>query len=69
MLNILPPCIQLGYGFLVGEPIRDRICMIGGTFAPVYASFFHAFGRFYEGDPMTLQELVKLNIHELPHRK
>ena len=48
MLTILPPRIWLGYGFLVGEPIRDRICTVTGNRSPTYALFFTAFGRFYE---------------------
>jgi hypothetical protein len=50
----------------VPEPIRDRICMVTGNISPTYAPLFYAFGRYYEGDPMTVQEFVKFNIHDLP---
>ena len=36
MLNILPPRIWLGYGFLVGEPISDRICRVKGNKSITY---------------------------------
>jgi|1185.fasta_scaffold1862794_1 hypothetical protein len=63
MPNILPPCIWLGYGFLVGEPISDRICRVTGNKSTTYASFFNAFNRY---DPMTVQEFVKFEIPTLP---
>jgi hypothetical protein len=65
MLNILPPRIWLGYGCLVGKPISDRICGVTGNKSN-YASFFYTFNRYYEGDPMTVQEFVKFDIHTLP---
>jgi hypothetical protein len=33
------------------EPISDRICRVTGNRSTTYASFFNAFGRFYEAIP------------------
>lgn len=66
MLNILPPRLWLGYGFLVGEPVNDRFFTVTGNKSATYASFFNAFGGYYKGDPMTVQEFVKFDIHTLP---
>jgi hypothetical protein len=56
MLCILPPALWLGYGFLVGEPYDHRRCTITNHVMPTYAAFFNAFGKFYEGDPLTVAE-------------
>lgn len=66
MLGIVPPHLWIGKGFLVGEPIDHRKCKITGKTAPTYAAFFHAFGRYFEGDAMTSAEFVNFNINDLP---
>jgi hypothetical protein len=66
MLGVLPPTVWVGKGFLVGEPHDHRKCKITGKTAPTYAVFFAAFGRYYEGDPMTVNEFVVFNVNDLP---
>ena len=66
MLGIVPPRLQLGKGFLVGEPVDHRRCKITGNIAPTYVAFFHAFDKFYEGDPMTVEEFEAFKIDDLP---
>jgi hypothetical protein len=52
MLGCLPPAVQTGAGFLVGEPWRHDD---GGR--PMFAPFLEFGGKFYEGiDPMTIQQ-------------
>ena len=66
MLGILPPALWLGKGFLVGEPADHRRCKITKKVMPTYAAFFNAFGRYYEGDPMTVAEFRAFDINDLP---
>jgi hypothetical protein len=66
MLGILPPALWVGKGFLVGEPYDHRKCKITGKVSPTYSAFFHAFGRFFEGDPMTTAEFVNFDVNDLP---
>jgi hypothetical protein len=66
MLGILPPIVWVGKGFLVGEPADHRKCKITGKTAATYAAFFNAFGRYFEGDPMTISEFVSFDINDLP---
>jgi hypothetical protein len=64
MLGILPPTLWLEYGFLVRE--MHRTCTVTGQVLPTYAAFFHGFGRYYEGDPMTLPECRAFKSDDLP---
>ena len=66
MLGALPPTIWLGKGFLVGEPHEHRRCTITNQVMPTYAAFFNALGRFYEGDPMTVNEFEAFKVRTLP---
>lgn len=66
MLGILPPALWVGKGFLVGERYDHRKCKITGKVSPTCSAFFHAFGRFFEGDPLTVAELVNFDIKDLP---
>jgi hypothetical protein len=66
MLGILPPALRLGKGFLVGEPHDHRRCKITNQVMPTYTAFFNAFGKFYEGDPMTVKEFEAFKVENLP---
>ena len=33
---------------------------------PTYTAFFNAFGKFYEGDPMTVKEFEAFKVENLP---
>jgi hypothetical protein len=66
MLGILPPALWLSYGFLVGEPSTHRKCKVKGNVMPTYAAFFYAFGRFFEGDDMTVSEFMRFDVNNLP---
>lgn len=58
MLGILPPAVQTGSGFLVGEPMDHA----NDTGRPRYAAFVEKGGRFYEGvTPMTVAEFAGPN--------
>jgi hypothetical protein len=48
------------------EPHGHRTCTVTGQVLPTYAAFFHGFGRYYEGDPMTLPEFRAFKRDELP---
>jgi hypothetical protein len=65
-LYVLPPAVWLGKGFLVGEPHDHRRCKITNQVMPTYAAFFNAFGKFYEGDPMTVKEFEAFKVEDLP---
>lgn len=57
MLEILPPAIMTGLGFLVGEPADHRRCTITNGVRPRYAAFVQYDGRFLEcGIPLTTPE-------------
>jgi hypothetical protein len=66
MLSVLPPALWLGKGFLVGEPHDHRRCKITKKVMPTYAAFFNAFGKYYEGDPMTMAEFRAFKAEDLP---
>ena len=63
MLEILPPRMWVGKGFLVGEPNNHRLSMMAGLgWADTYAAFFRLNDKFYcsNGD-MTVAEFNKVN--------
>ena len=66
MLGICPPTLWLEYGFLVGDPHGHRECLVTGQALPTYKSFFYGFGRYYEGDPMTVPEFRAFKRDDLP---
>jgi hypothetical protein len=66
MLGILPPTLWLEYGFLAGHPHGHRECLVTGQVLPTYAAFFYGFGRYYEGDPMTVPEFRAFKRDDLP---
>ena len=58
MLEILPPAVMDGKGFLVGEPWTHRQCTVSDRpDQPAFAAFFKSGNRFYEAEkPMTIPE-------------
>jgi hypothetical protein len=66
MLEILPPALMLGKGFLVGEPFDHRICNITKVVRASYGAFFQHKGKFYEGDNMTVPEFKAFDMGSLP---
>jgi hypothetical protein len=66
MLGVLPPALWLGKGFLVGEPHDHRRCRVSRKVMPTYAAVAYAFGRYYEGDPMTFAEFQTFDVNDLP---
>lgn len=68
-LEVLPPALWLSFGFLMGEPANHRKCKVSGNVMPTYTPFVYAFGRFYEGSPMTAAEFKQFNVNDLPPPK
>jgi len=66
MLEILPPALWLANRFLVGEPASHRTCKITNRVMPTYSAFFFAYGKYYEGDPMTMPEFRAFKDKDLP---
>ncbi len=66
MLGMSSPTLWLEYGFLVGVSHGRRKCMVTGRVLSTYAAFFYGFGRYYEGDPMTLPEFRAFRRDDLP---
>ena len=57
MLGVLPPTIQTGAGFLVGEPWRHRICAVSHTVEPAFQAHVQIGEKYYEADqPITIAE-------------
>jgi hypothetical protein len=61
MLGIVPPALQHGNGFLVGEAYDHRTCRVSGRIEPTYMGFVYEGERgdedFYEAEqPMTVGE-------------
>jgi hypothetical protein len=62
MLGILPPALQTGLGFLVGEAYTHRPCAVSGGFTAAYSAFAETGGAFYESTgPMTRAEFRAIN--------
>ncbi|MBR1146689.1 hypothetical protein [Bradyrhizobium sp. AUGA SZCCT0431] len=68
-LGCLPPALWLSFGFLLGEPADHRKCKVTGNIMPTYTPFVYAFGRYYEGSPMTAREFRQFNVNDLPPPK
>jgi hypothetical protein len=65
MLCILPPAVQTGAGFLVGEPETHRGCAATGRFAPAFAAFVEHYhgssSEYFESlSPLTIGEFRRL---------
>jgi hypothetical protein len=65
-LEILPPALWLANRFLMGEPADHRRCTIMKKVLPTYSAFFFAYGKYYEGDPMTVPEFRAFKVDDLP---
>ena len=66
MLEVLPPALMLGKGFLVGEPFDHRTCTVTNVMRASYAAFFQHNGKFYEGGYMTVPEFRAFAVEDLP---
>jgi hypothetical protein len=51
---------------LMGEPHHHRLCTVTNKIRRTYAAFIQAFGRYYEGDPMTI--LSRIFFERSSHR-
>lgn len=47
MLGVLPPAVQKGSDFLVGEPQRHRRCRITNRITPAFDGFIKRGGKCY----------------------
>lgn len=57
MLGVLPPAIQTGMGFLVGEPFDHATCSVTGNVAPNFQPFARIGDRFFEAfECLTIAE-------------
>jgi hypothetical protein len=66
MLEVLPPAIMTGAGFLVGEPMDHGRCSITRSVLPRYSAFVEKGGEFFEArDPMTIPEFKALKPAEV----
>jgi hypothetical protein len=67
-LGVVPPAIQTGNGFQMGEPATHRVCEIHGKMAPTFHAYLAIFGAFYKaGRPLTISEFIEVSLHpELP---
>jgi hypothetical protein len=63
-LGVVPP-IWIGNGFLLGEPHDHRLCTVTNKIKPTYAAFIYAFGKYWEGDPMTINEFQLFDANDL----
>ena len=63
MLEMLPPAIQTGNGFLFGEATRHRDCEVTRQFRAAYAAFVARDGRYFESEtPLTVPEFQNLKF-------
>ncbi len=57
MLGMLPPAMQTGLGFLVGEAYTHRTCAVTGEICAAFSAFAEHRGEFFEATgPMTRAE-------------
>lgn len=63
MLGAVPPAVQTASGFLVGEPITDRLCTVTQQRRPVFAAFFQYGSRYFKNEsPMTVAEFKRFPL-------
>lgn len=68
MLEVLPPALMTGYGFLVGEPTTHRQCTVKSRISPTYAACVVVEGRFYEAsESLTVDEFCLFHASDV-HR-
>jgi hypothetical protein len=66
MLEVLPPEVMTGLGFLVGEPNDHVWCKVTGRLAPNYQPFAKVGEKFYEAvECMTVPEFRKVTAGEI----
>lgn len=67
MLEILPPAVMTGYGFLVGEPFIHRVCKVTNKFAPAFEAFLELNNKYFvAAEPMTVGEFKTLKPADMP---
>lgn len=66
MLEILPPAVMDGKGFMVGEAWTHRTCSVTKVERASYSAFAEKDGRYYEClDPMSVPEWRSLNLDDI----
>lgn len=67
-LGVVPPAMQTGRGFQMGEPVNHRACEIHGRVMPTFHAYIREGDRFFKSDrPLTVSEFIQACIHpELP---
>ncbi|WP_029083453.1 MULTISPECIES: hypothetical protein [unclassified Bradyrhizobium] len=68
-LGVVPPAMQTGRGFQMGEPVSHRVCEIHNKLAPTFHAYISDGNRFFKSDrPLTISESIQACIHpELPN--
>lgn len=66
MLDILPPALETGLGFLLSEPMDHRPCRIQGTFRAAFSAFVWIGGQHFQASaPMTGPEFQRLTAAQV----
>lgn len=66
MLEVLPPAVMTGNGFMVGEPWTHRTCTVTNKMQPTFQAFVEIRGKHYEAQsPMTIPEFRKLKMADV----
>lgn len=65
MLGVLPPALQTGIGFLVGEPFDHRRCSVTGDIRASYAAFIEHREKYYEGPHLTVPEFRTVDLQKV----
>ncbi|MET4190616.1 MULTISPECIES: hypothetical protein [unclassified Bradyrhizobium] len=61
MLGMLPPAIQTGFGFLVGEASSHRECREIGRVLATYAAYIYTHGKYYAcKEALTVHEFRRV---------
>lgn len=62
MLGMLPPAVQTGKGFLVGEPMIHRTCRHLGRTEPAFTAFIELGGAYFKAkEPLTIAEFSQIS--------
>jgi hypothetical protein len=63
MLEVLPPAVMTGRGFLVGEPVTHGLCPVTGKFGALFDGFVEVDGAFYVAEqPMSVKGFEALSL-------
>ena len=66
MLDILPPALETGLGFLMGEPMDYRVCRVQGTTRAAYSAFVQSGAAHFQASaPMTAPEFRRLTTAQI----